>query len=168
MSPSIFKANNGLSSSHCITRAHSSASCHLWGPLCFYRVGLHEYSGIISSLEGQVISSLNSIHNLNSPLLCNKFTGSRDWNVAIFVGDRGGVTSFWLLQLFITHWVPLSLRATSSLHWFPLYSPKKYLTTYSKYQMTNGTENSDILRIRNLSNFVTDDSEFQWGHADIF
>lgn len=122
--------------------------------------GLHDYSGIISSLEGQVISRFNSIHNLNSPMLRNKFTGSRDRNVAIFVGDRGGVTSFWLLQLFITHWVPLSLRATSSLHWFPLYSPKKYLTTYSKYQMTNGTENSDILRIRNLSNFVTDDSEF--------
>lgn len=78
--------------------------------------GLHDYSGIISSLEGQVISRFNSIHNLNSPMLRNKFTGSRDRNVAIFVGDRGGVTSFWLLQLFITHWVPLSLRATSSLH----------------------------------------------------
>lgn len=117
-------------------------------------LGLHEYSGIISPLEGQMISKLNSTHNLNSPLLCNttysQIPGTRMWISLLETGE--GVTSFWLLQLFITHWVPLSLRAVSSLHWFPLYSPPKYLTTYSKYQMLNGIENSDILRIRNLSN----------------
>lgn len=53
-----------------------------------------------------MISNLNSVHNLNSPLLCNNiFTGPRDWNVNIFGRGREGGYIIQATQLFVIHWV---------------------------------------------------------------
>lgn len=130
-------------------------------------LGLHEYSRIISLLEGQMISNPNSIHNLNSPLPCNttysQVPGTVMWTSLLRGRQRRGLHYSGTTAIYN----PLGTLEFNSNFFTPsiLYSSKRYLTTYSKYQMSNDIENSDTPRIRSLSNFVTD-SEFQWGDVN--
>lgn len=70
----------------------------------------------------------------------------------IFVGDRGGSYIILATTAVYNSLGTLEFKGNFFPPLIPLYSSQKYLTTYSKYQMSNGIENSDILRIRNLSN----------------
>lgn len=130
-------------------------------------VGLHWYPRIIFPLEGQMISKLNSIHNFHSPCCVTYHIhrlGIGTCTSVVGTGEGGYII---LATLAIIHWV-LEFKSNFFLspHWFPLCSSKNYLATHSKYQESNGIENWNILRIRNLSDFVSNDS-IEWSGVDI-